>query len=43
MDSNSLFLTGNAGTVYFTTFLDLERDGPTVVEVPGWNGAGDHD
>jgi len=30
MDSNSLFLTGNAGTVYITTFLDLKRDGPTV-------------
>ena len=23
MDSSSLFLTGNAGTVYFTSFLDL--------------------
>ena len=31
MDSQSLFLTGNAGTVYATSFLDLERDGPTVV------------
>jgi hypothetical protein len=40
MDSNSLFLTGNAGTVYFTTFLDLERDGPTVVEVPAGTGPG---
>ena len=40
MDSNSLFLTGNAGTVYFTTFLDLERDGPTVVEIPGGTGPG---
>ena len=40
MDSNSLFLTGNAGTVYFTTFLDLERDGPTVVEIPGGSGPG---
>ncbi len=40
MDSNSLFLTGNAGTVYFTTFLDLERDGPTVVEIPAGTGPG---
>ncbi len=31
MDSNSLFLTGNASTVYATSFLDLKRDGPTVV------------
>jgi len=40
MDSNSLFLTGNAGTVYFTSFLDLKRDGPTVVEIPGGTGPG---
>ena len=40
MDSKSLFLTGNAGTVYFTTFLDLERDGPTVVEIPAGSGPG---
>ena len=40
MDSNSLFLTGNAGTVYFTNFLDLKRDGPTVVEIPAGTGPG---
>lgn len=40
MDSSSLFLTGNAGTVYFTSFLDLKRDGPTVVEIPGGTGPG---
>jgi hypothetical protein len=40
MDSNSLFLTGNAGTVYFTTFLDLKRDGPTVIETPAGTGPG---
>ncbi len=34
MDSKSLFLTGNAGTVYASSFLDLKRDGPTVVEIP---------
>ena len=40
MDSSSLFLTGNAGTVYLTMFLDLERDGPTVVEIPAGTGPG---
>ncbi len=40
MDSNSLFLTGNAGTVYLTSFLDLERDGPTVIEIPAGTGPG---
>lgn len=34
MDSNPLFLTGNTDTVYASAFLDLERDGPTVIEVP---------
>ena len=33
LDSN-LFLTGNTDTVYVSGILDLERDGPTVVEVP---------
>jgi hypothetical protein len=33
MDSASLFLTGNADTVYFWTFLDLSN-GPLVVETP---------
>src|SRR5687767_10330103 len=33
MDSRSLFLTGNADTVYFWSFIDLS-DGPVVVEVP---------
>jgi len=40
MDSNSLFLTGNAGTVYATSFLELNRDGPTVVEIPAGTGPG---
>ena len=34
MDSTSLFLTGNTSTLYVMPDLDLERDGPTVVEVP---------
>ncbi|TRW45689.1 DUF1254 domain-containing protein [Georgenia yuyongxinii] len=33
MDSRSLFLTGNADTVYFWSFLDLTR-GPLVVQTP---------
>ncbi|MEM6932791.1 MAG: DUF1254 domain-containing protein [Pseudomonadota bacterium] len=30
----SLFLTANSSTMYFFPILDLERDGPTVVEAP---------
>ena len=33
MDSKSLFLTANADTIYFMSFLDLSK-GPTVVETP---------
>ncbi len=33
MDSHSLFLTGNADTVYFLSFVDLS-DGPIVFEAP---------
>ncbi|MDQ3775631.1 MAG: DUF1254 domain-containing protein [Pseudomonadota bacterium] len=40
MDSNPLFLTGNTDTVYCLMFLDLEVDGPTVVEVPAGTGPG---
>ena len=40
MDAKSLFLTGNASTVYASAILDLERDGPTVVEVPAGAGPG---
>jgi hypothetical protein len=40
MDSNSLFLTGNTDTVYITSFLDLKRDGPTVIEIPPGSGPG---
>ena len=34
MDSSSLFLTGNTSTMYVIPTLDLERDGPTVLEAP---------
>lgn len=40
MDSNPLFLTGNTDTVYCMVFLDLETDGPTVVEIPPGCGPG---
>jgi len=40
MDSNSLFLTGNASTVYITSFLDLKLHGPIVVEIPAESGPG---
>ena len=40
MDSDPLFLTGNTDTVYATSFLELDRDGPTVVEIPPGAGPG---
>ena len=40
MDSNPLFLTGNTDTVYLMVMLDLETDGPTVVEIPPGSGPG---
>ena len=40
MDSNSLFLTGNTDTVYALAILELDRDGPTVVEMPPDCGPG---
>ena len=40
MDSNPLFLTGNTDTVYASGILDLEKDGPTVVEIPAGSGPG---
>ena len=40
MDAKSLFLTGNASTVYASAFLDLEKDGPTVIEIPAGAGPG---
>ena len=34
MDSKPLFLTGNTSTLYVVPSLDLNVDGPTVLEVP---------
>jgi hypothetical protein len=39
-DSNPLLLTANTDTVYVFAFLDLQADGPTVVEVPPGSGPG---
>lgn len=33
-DANSLMLTPNSETLYGTTFLALDKDGPTVLEAP---------
>ena len=40
MDSDPLFLTGNTDTVYALSILELDRDGPTVVEIPPKCGPG---
>ena len=40
LDSAPLFLTGNTDTVYASAMIDLDRDGPTVVEVPAGCGPG---
>ncbi len=40
LDSMPLLLTGNTDTVYCSTFLDLEKAGPTVVEIPPGCGPG---
>lgn len=40
LDSDPLFLTGNTDTVYASALIDLDRDGPTVVEVPPGCGPG---
>ena len=40
LDSSPLMLTGNTDTVYLGCFLDLDADGPTVVEIPPKCGPG---
>ena len=40
LDSAPLMLTGNTDTVYCSVFLDLKKDGPTVVEIPPGSGPG---
>ena len=34
MDSTTLLLTGNTSTMYAVGFLDLDTDGPTVIDLP---------
>ena len=34
MDSTTTLLTGNTSTMYAVGFLDLEEDGPTVIDLP---------
>ncbi|WP_217358492.1 DUF1254 domain-containing protein [Ruegeria atlantica] len=34
MDSKSLYLTANTSTLYAFAFTDLNKDGPTVIELP---------
>ncbi|MBK1887858.1 DUF1254 domain-containing protein [Marinobacter sp. DY40_1A1] len=40
LDSSPLFLTGNTDTVYCMAFLDLKKDGATVVEIPAKSAPG---
>lgn len=40
LDSAPLMLTGNTDTVYCSVFLDLKKDGPTVVVIPPGSGPG---
>ena len=40
MDSNPLWLTGNTDTVYASTFIDLRKNGLTVIEIPPGMGPG---
>lgn len=40
LDSAPLMLTGNTDTVYCSVFLNLEKDGATVVEIPPGSGPG---
>jgi hypothetical protein len=34
MDSTTVLLTGNTSTMYAVGFLDLQKDGPTVIDLP---------
>jgi hypothetical protein len=40
MDSKPLFLTGNTDTVYASSFFDLSKTGPIVLEIPKGAGPG---
>ena len=38
MESNLIFLTGKTDTVYAAVIFDLDRDVPTVAEIPAGSG-----
>jgi hypothetical protein len=38
LDSKPLFLTGNTDTVYASSFFDLQKEGPMVIEIPAGMG-----
>lgn len=40
LNSNPLFLTGNTDTVYGSTFFNLKKSGPMVIEIPAGLGPG---
>ena len=40
MDSKSLWLTGNTDTVYVGAILNLQKDGPVIIDVPPGAGPG---
>tara|TARA_R100000027_G_scaffold7932_3_gene5976 strand:+ start:1374 stop:2921 length:1548 start_codon:yes stop_codon:yes gene_type:complete len=40
LDSSPLFLTGNTDTVYASAFVNLQEEGPMVVEIPPHCGPG---
>jgi len=40
LNSETLFLTANTDTVYASVILNLQRDGPTIVEIPPKCGPG---
>ena len=40
LDSETLFLTANTDTVYASVILNLQEDGPTIVEIPPKCGPG---
>ena len=40
IDAHQVWPTGNTGTVYLFAYLDLKKDGPIVIEIPGGIGPG---
>ncbi len=40
IDAHQIWPTGNTGTVYLFAYLDLQKDGPIVIEIPPGIGPG---